>query len=168
MMARRDTGRRVAERWRAPVIVAFALGALLGATPTSVLALNPDERLADPALEERARDISKGLRCVVCQNQSIDDSDADLARDMRLLVRERLIEGDTDAEVERYLVQRYGEFVLLKPALGGHTILLWATPALLLLGGALALSRRGRPVRASGRTDALSEREEAALRRALE
>jgi cytochrome c-type biogenesis protein CcmH len=99
------------------------------------LAVSPDEMLGDPALEQRARDISAGLRCLVCQNQSIDDSDADLARDLRILVRERLVAGDSDAQVEQYLVDRYGEYVLLNPRMNGHTLLLWiAAPVLLLIG----------------------------------
>jgi cytochrome c-type biogenesis protein CcmH len=96
-------------------------------------AVQPNEVLPDPALEARARDISGGLRCLVCQNQSIDDSDAPLARDLRLLVRERLVAGDSDAEVTRFLVARYGEFVLLRPPLGWHTLMLWLTPVLLLM-----------------------------------
>lgn len=102
---------------------------------TPALAVSPDEMLDDPALEQRARDISAGLRCLVCQNQSIDDSDAELARDLRVLVRERLVEGDSNAEVEQYLVDRYGEFVLLNPRLSINTILLYVSaPALLLIG----------------------------------
>ena len=102
----------------------------------SALAVQPGEVLKDPALEKRAREISAGLRCLVCQNQSIDDSDAQLAKDLRLLVRERLVAGDTNDQVENFLVQRYGEFVLLKPSFGAHTLLLWLTPALvLILGG---------------------------------
>lgn len=103
------------------------------------LALSPDEILPDPALEQRARDISAGLRCLVCQNQSIDDSDADLARDLRVLVRERLVAGDSNAEVEQFVVDRYGEYVLLNPRFGAHTILLWAAAPLLLLAGLVAL-----------------------------
>jgi cytochrome c-type biogenesis protein CcmH len=125
------------------------------------LAVQPDEVLKDPALERRARDISSGLRCLVCQNQSIDDSDAELARDLRLLVRERLVAGDTDEQVRDYLVQRYGEFVLLKPAFRGHTLLLWAAPALVLvLGGiaAYAASRRRPPA-----APALDQEEQRAL-----
>jgi len=102
---------------------------------TPALAVSPDEMLDDPRLEQRARDISAGLRCLVCQNQSIDDSDADLARDLRILVRERIVEGDSNAEVEQYLVDRYGEFVLLNPRLSANTILLWvAAPVLLIIG----------------------------------
>ncbi|MBD8065315.1 cytochrome c-type biogenesis protein CcmH [Devosia sp. PTR5] len=110
------------------------------------LAVNPDEMLADPALEARARDISAGLRCLVCQNQSIDDSDADLARDLRVLVRERLVAGDSNAEVEQYLVDRYGEYVLLRPRFNAHTWLLWAAAPVLFLIGLMALivARRAR------------------------
>ncbi|SDQ89427.1 cytochrome c-type biogenesis protein [Pseudovibrio sp. Tun.PSC04-5.I4] len=99
-------------------------------------AVNPDEVLKDPVLEGRAREISKVVRCVVCQNQSIDDSNAKLAKDLRLLVRERLVEGDSDSEVLDYLVARYGEFVLLKPRFAFHTLFLWAGgPLVLVLGG---------------------------------
>jgi cytochrome c-type biogenesis protein CcmH len=101
-------------------------------------AVQPDEVLADPALEARARAISEGLRCLVCQNQSIDDSDAPLAKDLRLLVRERLKAGDRDKEIVDFVVARYGEFVLLKPRLSQHTLILWfATP--ILFGAALLL-----------------------------
>jgi cytochrome c-type biogenesis protein CcmH len=100
------------------------------------LAVNPDEMLADPALEARARAISAGLRCLVCQNESIDDSDADLAHEIRVLVRERLKAGDTDQQVVQYLVDRYGEFVLLKPVFAWHTLVLWiAAPTILVIGG---------------------------------
>lgn len=109
------------------------------AAPHHALAVQPDEILSDPALEARARALSQGLRCMVCQNQSIDDSNAPLARDLRLIVRERLKEGDSDRQVIDYLVARYGEFVLLKPRLALHTALLWFGPPALLLGGALAL-----------------------------
>lgn len=99
------------------------------------LAVNPDEILDDPLLELRARELSKGLRCLVCQNQSIDDSDAELARDLRVLVRERLLLGEADSEVMEYVVNRYGEFVLLKPVLGVHTLVLWvATPFVFIFG----------------------------------
>ncbi len=112
-------------------------------------AVQPDEVLPDPALEARARALSQELRCLVCQNQSIDDSDALLARDLRLLLRERLKNGDSDRQVLDFLVARYGEFVLLRPPLGWHTILLWVTPGLLLATGAVVLfmaaRRRSRP-----------------------
>ena len=127
----------------------FVLGlfsALLIAGP--VAAVLPEEQLADPVLEARAREISQELRCVVCQNQSIDDSDAPLAADLRAIVRERLSAGDTNEEVMAYIVARYGNFVLLKPPLDVQTILLWSAPLLVLipggLGVALYLRRRGR------------------------
>ena len=106
----------------------------------------PDEILPDPALETRAREISKDLRCLVCRNESIDDSNAQLARDLRLLVRERLVEGDSDAEVMAFVVDRYGEYVLLNPTTGGANLILWiAGPAMLAAGlgtAALYLRRR--------------------------
>lgn len=127
----------------AATLLAFAL--LCG----PALAVLPQEILDDPALEERARSLSAGLRCMVCQNQSIDDSDAELARDLRLLVRERLVAGETDAEVIDYVVSRYGEFVLLKPRFSLRNTILWASPVILLMvgGGVLALqaARRRRP-----------------------
>jgi cytochrome c-type biogenesis protein CcmH len=110
-------------------------------------AVQPDEILQDPAMEARARDISTELRCLVCQNQSIDDSNAPLARDLRILVRERLEAGDSDAEVLDFIVARYGEFVLLKPRLATNTLILWSTPVVLLVLGGLAIflaSRRRR------------------------
>ncbi|EJC78535.1 uncharacterized protein involved in biosynthesis of c-type cytochromes [Rhizobium leguminosarum bv. trifolii WSM2297] len=108
-------------------------------TPMSAFAVNPDEVLADPALEGRARALSAELRCMVCQNQSIDDSNADLAKDLRLLVRERITDGDSDDQVLNYVVSRYGEFVLLKPRFSMKTVLLWGAPALLVLAGGLSL-----------------------------
>lgn len=118
------------------------LTALLMASP--VLAVLPDEILADPALEARARAISATLRCLVCQNESIDDSNADLARDLRVLVRERLAAGDSDAQVLAFIEARYGEFVLLRPRFNVRTLLLWITPALLLAVAAYLLLRRTR------------------------
>ena len=112
-------------------------------------AVQPDEVLPDPKLEQRARDISAELRCLVCQNQSIDDSDAPLARDLRLLVRERLKAGDSDAQVKTYLVDRFGEFVLLKPVFAWHTALLWLAPFLVLAAGAAALLAQARRRRAA-------------------
>jgi cytochrome c-type biogenesis protein CcmH len=106
---------------------------------SSAYAVQPDEIMSNPAMELRARDLSRELRCMVCQNQSIDDSDAPLARDLRLLVRERIAAGDSDAQVVDFLVARYGEFVLLKPRLKSHTLLLWLLPPLALVGGGLAL-----------------------------
>jgi cytochrome c-type biogenesis protein CcmH len=107
-------------------------------------AVQPDEIMSDPVMELRARDLSRELRCMVCQNQSIDDSDAPLARDLRLLVRERIAAGDSDTQVIDFLVARYGEFVLLKPRLERHTLLLWLLPPLALAGGGLALWIYGR------------------------
>jgi cytochrome c-type biogenesis protein CcmH len=107
-------------------------------------AVQPDEIMSDPAKESRARELSRELRCMVCQNQSIDDSEAPLARDLRLLVRERIAAGDSDAQVMDFLVARYGEFVLLKPRLTSHTLLLWLLPPLALAGGGLALWMHGR------------------------
>src|SRR5262249_33326982 len=103
-------------------------------------AVEPNEMLADPALEARAREISRGLRCLVCQNESIDESDADLAHDLRVLVRERLVAGDSDEQVVQYIVYRYGDFVLLKPPVKPETYLLWASPAILLLTAAAAIA----------------------------
>ncbi len=106
---------------------------------TQALAVQPDEMLNDPNLEARARGLSRELRCMVCQNQSIDDSEAPLARDLRLLVRERLSQGDSDQQVLDFLVERYGEFVLLKEGLEGKTIILWILPAAALIAGAIGL-----------------------------
>ena len=115
----------------------LAAAFLLAAFPA--FAVNPDEVLADPALEARARALSSQLRCMVCQNQSIDDSNAELARDLRLLVRERLKDGDSDEAVINYVVSRYGEFVLLNPRLRGETLLLWGAPIVLFIAGAAAM-----------------------------
>ena len=120
-------------RWFPPVLLLIALSAMPAA------AVQPDEVLPNPTLEMRARALSKELRCMVCQNQSIDDSDAPLARDLRLLVRERIAAGDADHQVIDFLVTRYGEFVLLKPRFTSRTALLWLMPALLLAIGGLAL-----------------------------
>lgn len=103
------------------------------------LAVNPDEILTDPVLESRAREISKGLRCLVCQNQSIDDSDADLAKDLRLLVRERLSAGDSNERVIRFVVSRYGDFVLMNPPFKMSTLVLWLGPLVLTLGGLITI-----------------------------
>jgi cytochrome c-type biogenesis protein CcmH len=121
-------------RWLRLIVISLVLAA-----PAPALAVQPDEVLTDTVLEARARALSKELRCMVCQNQSIDDSDAPLARDLRILVRERLKAGDNDAQVLDFLVARYGEFVLLKPRLSGHTALLWLMPVGALLVGAIAL-----------------------------
>ena len=134
-------------------------------------AVQPDEIMSDPKLEARARALSQQLRCMVCQNQSIDDSDAPLARDLRLLVRERIAHGDSDKQVMDFLVARYGPFVLLKPPLNPHTMLLWFLPPLALAGGALAMvlyaRRRGNRSGTLSRNDAapLTAEERAELAR---
>jgi cytochrome c-type biogenesis protein CcmH len=135
---------------------------------SAAYAVQPDEIMSDPAKELRARDLSRELRCMVCQNQSIDDSEAPLARDLRLLVRERIAAGDSDAQVLDFLVARYGEFVLLKPRVEPHTLLLWLLPPLALAGGGLALwihgRRRSRSAAADdGSTVKLTADEEARL-----
>jgi len=132
--------------------VALLIGLL---SPTPSLAVQPDEMLSNPVQEARARSLSRELRCMVCQNESIDDSEAPLAHDLRVLVRERIKAGDSDAQIIDFLVARYGEFVLLKPRLSWHTALLWGLPpALLLCGGALVLVSLTRRSRALGREDA--------------
>jgi len=118
------------------ILLAFVCWVCLA---SSVHAVQPDEIMSDPVKESRARDLSRELRCMVCQNQSIDDSEAPLARDLRLLVRKRIEAGDSDAQVIDFLVARYGEFVLLKPRLKPHTLLLWLLPPLALAGGGVAL-----------------------------
>ena len=141
----------------AALLLTFALLA-------EVDAANPGERLADPVLEERARELSKELRCLVCQNQSIDDSDADLAKDLRVLVRERLTAGDSDDEILTYLTDRYGAFVRLRPPVGPQTLVLWVTPflvGLLALVSAAVYLRRRRVAPAAA--EPLSKAEEAEL-----
>jgi cytochrome c-type biogenesis protein CcmH len=139
-------------------IVLFA-AALAGASPS--FAVQPDEILPDTALETRARTLSRELRCMVCQNQSIDDSDAPLARDLRLLVRERLKAGDSDGQVLDFLTARYGQFVLLKPRFGWDTALLWGAPAgVLLVGGfAIVMALRRRKDSSVAATPPLSDEE---------
>jgi cytochrome c-type biogenesis protein CcmH len=135
----------------------------------SAKAVQPDEVLADPALEGRARAISEGLRCLVCQNQSIDDSDAPLAKDLRLLVRERLKQGDSDPQVVDFIVARYGEFVLLKPKFSPHTLLLWlATPAVFAAALLLIWLAYRRRQSASQAMPKLSVNEERRLKRLLD
>jgi cytochrome c-type biogenesis protein CcmH len=132
-------------------------------------AVQPDEVLEDPVLENRARELSKGLRCVVCQNESIDESHADLARELRLVVRERLVAGDSDQQVLDYLVARYGEFVLLKPRTDGWNIILWLSgPALFLLALGVGVAYvRGRSTAAAPTEAGLSEDESARLKEIL-
>jgi len=148
--------------------VLAALLALVLIGCSAAHAVQPDEIMPDAAKEARARDLSRELRCMVCQNQSIDDSDAPLARDLRLLVRERITAGDSDTQVMDFLVARYGEFVLLKPRFEQRTLLLWLVPPLLLAGGGLALwiyaRRRARAVDA---VMALTPDEEARLSKLL-
>jgi len=146
--------------WRVAMIGLLLSFVMLG----TALAVQPDEMLKDPVLESRARDLSRELRCMVCQNQSIDDSEAPLARDLRLLVRERLTKGDTDQQALDFLVSRYGEFVLLKPRLEPHTLFLWGLPPAALIIGTIALfmmSRRRYAVPAEA--DALTPDEERRL-----
>ena len=125
---------------------AWALALALAAAP--VFAVQPDEMLADPALEARAREISRSVRCPVCQGESIDDSNARISRDLRIIIRERLVAGDTDQQVLDFLVARYGEFVLFDPPKSGANLILWlAGPAAVLLGGGIAFAafrRRGK------------------------
>jgi cytochrome c-type biogenesis protein CcmH len=144
----------------------FAMAVMMGSS--AVYAVQPDEIMSDPAMETRARDLSRELRCMVCQNQSIDDSEAPLARDLRLLVRERIAAGDSDGQVINFLVARYGEFVLLKPRLKPHTLLLWLLPPLALAGGGFALwthSRRRSRSAADQSLLGLTAEEEARLER---
>jgi cytochrome c-type biogenesis protein CcmH len=141
--------------------IRFALLVVIALASTPALAVQPDEVMKNPALEARARALSEELRCLVCQNQSIDDSDAPLARDIRLLIRERIGQGESNDAVRAYLVSRYGDFILLKPPLKPETLLLWLSPALTLgLGVAVALIARRRAPRL---TPALSAEEEARL-----
>jgi len=141
----------------------LALILLLLATP--LIAVQPDEMLDDPVLENRARELSKGLRCLVCQNESIDESHASLARDLRILVRDRLVEGDTDEEAVAFIVARYGEFVLLNPTVSGANWLLWgAGPLMLLLASGVGMIYlRGRSKATAPGEEPLSDQERARL-----
>ena len=160
--------------WRSLIACTFALTvalAMLAGLPAAH-AVQPDEIMTDPAKEARARELSRELRCIVCQNQSIDDSEAPLARDLRLLVRERIAAGDSDKAVIDFLVARYGEFVLLKPRFNPHTFLLWLIPPLALVGGGLALwgysRRRGKSAGPAGESLApLTVEEKARLERLI-
>ncbi len=138
-----------------------AFFALMLVLALPVAAVEPDEILSDPALEARARELSKGLRCLVCQNESIDESNAALARDLRILVRARLLAGDSDDEAIAFIVDRYGEYVLLRPTVTGSNWLLWAAgPLMLLLGGGVGYSYLRRRARLpESKVDALSETE---------
>jgi len=149
-------------------VLAFCIAVFVGlASPAA--AVLPDEVLDDPVLEERARALSTELRCLVCQNQSIDDSNAALARELRILLRERLVEGDTDQEIIDYLVERYGQFVLLKPQFNVFTAILWLAPGLLLAGGAVLAIRVVRRRSSASTADSanLSAEEEQKLQKLL-
>jgi cytochrome c-type biogenesis protein CcmH len=155
------------KRLPALALRALFLGVLLAAN--SAKAVLPDEQLADPRLEARARAIGGELRCVVCQNQTIDDSDAELARDLRIILRERLTAGDSDQQAIGYIVQRYGSFVLLKPPFDAQTLLLWLGPFLVLTAGgaAVTLYLRRRTEAARAAPTALTDDERAELGRLL-
>jgi cytochrome c-type biogenesis protein CcmH len=143
----------------------LAMVSVLAALAVPAFAVQPDEMLADPALEARARNISMGLRCLVCQNQSIDDSEAPIARDLRILIRDQLKQQKSDADVVQFIVDRYGEFVLLKPRFEADTLVLWLTPfAILLAGFAFAWKRK----RVPETPPQLSDVEKSELRHILE
>jgi cytochrome c-type biogenesis protein CcmH len=131
------------------------------------LAVQPSEMLPDPKQEQRARELSAELRCLVCQNQSIDDSDAQLARDLRVIVRERIKAGDSDKQIINFLVERYGEFVLLKPRFGWHTLILWVGPFVILLIGGVVIWRQAQNRTQLKAEAPLSPEEQAALKQAL-
>lgn len=151
--------------WRRVALIVLAFTAALSAAH----AVEPDEMLADPALEARARALTLELRCVVCQNQSVDDSDAPLAKDIRVLVRERIMAGDSDEAVRAFIVARYGKFVLLKPPLDGDTVLLWFGPVALLAAAlALAYVYMRRVNRSPAAAPPLSAAEEEAVKRLIE
>lgn len=159
------------------LMLAVTAAGLAALAPRPALAVEANEMLDDPVLEQRARDISKRLRCLVCQNQSIDDSDADLARDLRKIVRERLVAGDTDQEVMAFMVERYGDWVLMKPPVKPKTYVLWFGPAAILLIGGLGValylrSQRRSPAQGDGGDGAgaapLSDEERARLERLLD
>lgn len=144
----------------AALLLAFSIA-------SGAFAVQPDEILDDSGLEERARLISRDLRCLVCQNQSIDDSDAQLARDLRILVRERLVAGDSNREVIDFVVDRYGEFVLLRPQLSIRNLLLWSAPVLILVVGGFLVLRRFRKNATVGAGNSLTEEEQIALAKIL-
>lgn len=146
--------------WIAAFMMAIAL-------QSAALAVQPSEMLPDPQQEQRARALSAELRCLVCQNQSIDDSDAQLARDLRVIVRERIKAGDSDTQIINFLVDRYGEFVLLKPRFGWHTIILWVGPFAILLIGGFVVWRQAQGRKLARPEAPLSPEEQAALQRVL-
>jgi len=154
-----------------PGLRALALALVVaGAAPISAtLAVEPDEMLDDPALEQRARDVSKDLRCVVCQNESIDESNAEMARDMRILVRDRILAGESNEEVKQYLVDRYGDYVLLEPPFKPTTYALWFGPAvILMIGVAVAIGFARRKAAQPATPDPLDPAEQARLRALLD
>ena len=155
---------------RRVILIALICAVAFGFSAHSVQAVQPDEVLDDPALEARARVLSRELRCLVCRNESIDESNADLARDLRVLLRERLVAGDSDGEAITFIVDRYGEYVLLRPTTGGANWILWAAgPIMLLLAGAVGFGYlRGRESAPKTQEKALSDAEKERLRQILE
>ncbi len=153
-----------------PALALACFAALASGLPAPVPAVQPDEVLDDPALEARARDLSKDLRCLVCRNESIDESNADLARDLRLLLRERLVAGDSDEAAIAFIVDRYGEYVLLRPTAEGSNWLLWAAgPLMLVLAGGIGFGYlRARATAPKAQEAALSEAERERLRQILD
>ena len=141
----------------------FALFAVALFLSVSALAVEPSEILEDPVLEQRARDVSQYLRCVQCQNETIDESDAQIARDMRVLVRQRLLDGDSNEEIIDYMVGRYGDYVLLKPRFQSNTVVLWLGPFAILVLGGIIVARRLRTAAHSGSAPPLSEEERAEI-----
>jgi cytochrome c-type biogenesis protein CcmH len=160
-----------AEPMRLRVRLAAALTALgVVLSPGATLAVEPDEKLDDPALEQRARELSEQIRCLVCQNESIDESNADLAKDLRLLVRERIEEGQSNEQIKDYLTDRYGDFVLLKPPMKPETFVLWYGPAAVVAFGAIgvAVYFRRRAKQAEKAQPTLTREEERRLQSILE
>lgn len=145
---------------RSRLLPALVLGLSIAAALPAA-AVQPDEMLSDSALEARARDLSKGLRCLVCRNESIDESNAELARDLRLLVRERIVAGDSDEDVIGYIVSRYGEYVLLRPPATGANLWLWVAGPLILLGGGIGSVVYLRRRRSAPAAEALNDAEKA-------
>lgn len=164
-MGKPHRGPRLVLRLAGVTIFSFGL-----AIASPALAVNPDEMLKDPAQEHRARELGKDLRCLVCQNQSIDDSDADLAKDLRVIVRERIAKGDSDDQVRQFVVERYGDYVLLKPPFKGTTLALWLGPVLLFVGAlwaVFAFYRRRPAAEAAPPPAALSAEEQRRLNKLL-
>ncbi len=166
MFVANDQPLTLEDRLRARILITALI--LIGSIAGLALAVEPGEMLQDPVLEQRAREISRNLRCLVCQNQSIDDSNADLARDLRLIVRQRLVAGDSDEAVLQYVVDRYGDYVLLRPPVKATTYALWYGPLALLLigGGGLAIALRRR--RGAPDAPALTAKEQARIKELLD